>query len=114
MNKSPLTVPYNCRTIEKNENKVMEMHKSDRIEARLNPEQKALLAQAAALQGKSLSEFVIHSAYQTARQVVQEQELLSLTQRDRMILVQSLLDDSDPHPRLIRAANRYKESMQKG
>lgn len=91
------------------------MHsKSDRIEARLNPEQKALLAQAAALEGRSLSEFVIHSACQSARQVVQEQELLSLTARDRAVFVQSLLDESEPHPRLMHAAKRYKKTRQKG
>lgn len=87
--------------------------KSQRIEARLDPKQKALLTQAAALQGKSLSEFVIQSAYQTARQVVQEHEMLSLTARDRAAFVQSLMDEQEPHPRLVRAAQRYKQTMHK-
>ncbi len=90
------------------------MHsKTERIEARLIPEQKILLTKAAALQGLSLSEFVISSAYDAAKQVVQEEEILNLTVRDREFFVQSLLEDIEPHPRLKRAAKRYKEIMHK-
>ncbi len=41
--------------------------KTERIEARLNPEQKALFVQAAALEGKSLSDFLISNAYEAAQ-----------------------------------------------
>ncbi len=91
------------------------MHsKIEGIETQLDPDQQALLVQAATIQGQSLSEFVIHSAYQVAQQVVQEKEILSLTALDREFFVQSLLEDREIPPRLERAAIRYIKTMQKG
>lgn len=46
--------------------------KTERIESRLSVEEKALIAQAASLEGKSLSEFIISSARKAAKQTIQE------------------------------------------
>jgi len=87
--------------------------KTERIEARLNPEQKALLAQAAALEGKSLSDFVISNAYEAAKRVVQENALLALTVRDREMFVKALLEDAPPNSRLKQAAEHYQKNLGK-
>lgn len=84
--------------------------KTERFEARLSSEQKELFVEAATLEGVSLSEFIIQSAYQAAKRAIQEKEILVLTARDRKAFVQSLLEDSAPSPRLKRAAKRYLET----
>lgn len=84
--------------------------KTERIEARLNSEQKDLFIQAAALEGKSLSDFMVSNAYEAAKRIVQENEILALTIRDRELLVKSLLEDESPNPRLQRAVERYRKN----
>lgn len=85
--------------------------KMERIEARLHPEQKALFIQAAALEGMSLSEFVISNTYEAAKRVIQENESIALTTRDKEEFVKALLEDIPPHPRLKKAAERYKKTL---
>lgn len=52
--------------------------KADRLEARLAPEQKRLIACAAALRGTSVTEFVLASAQKTATEAMKDYELLGL------------------------------------
>lgn len=47
------------------------MTKTDRLEARLDPQQRAVLEQAAALRGQSLSAFLLGAALTEARAVIQ-------------------------------------------
>jgi uncharacterized protein (DUF1778 family) len=65
--------------------------KTSRIEARLADEQKALLQHAADLTGRSLTEFVASSAQEVAARTVREYEGLTLSGRDRLVFVESLL-----------------------
>ena len=81
--------------------------KTARLEARITPDQKALLERAAALSGRTLSEFVISSAQETAARMVREQEVMTLRGRDRKAFVAALLKPSAPGNRLRRAARRY-------
>jgi uncharacterized protein (DUF1778 family) len=84
--------------------------KTARLEARISPEQKALLERAAALSGRTLSEFVVSSAQETAARLVREQEVMNLGVRDRKAFVAALLKPSGPGSRLRRAARRYNKA----
>lgn len=79
-----------------------------RLEARVSPEQKQLIERAADMQGRSLTEFVISSAQEAAREAIREHELMSLTARDTKAFVNALLKPPAPSSRLKRAAARYK------
>ena len=79
-----------------------------RLEARITPEQKALFSKAAALTGRSLSDFVVASAYEAAARTVREHEAMTLSVRDREIFVRALLNHPAPGARLRKAARRYK------
>jgi uncharacterized protein (DUF1778 family) len=82
--------------------------KTARLEARVTAEQKALFEKAAALQGRSLTDFVVTSAQERAMHTVREHELMTLSARDTQVFVAALLDAPEPAERLRQAVNRYK------
>jgi uncharacterized protein (DUF1778 family) len=88
------------------------MLKRERLEARLTAEQKALLQRAAALQGSSLSDFVINGALQAAERVIYAHTLIALNADDSRHFVEALLNPPTPHERLQRAAERYQNTME--
>ena len=54
-----------------------------RLEARVSAAQKGLLQQAAALSGRTLSEFVVASAQDAARRVIAEHESIRLSREEQ-------------------------------
>jgi uncharacterized protein (DUF1778 family) len=87
------------------------MRRVERIEARVNAETKALCQEAANLEGRSLTDFIVASALESARRVIRERELIDLSQRDRKAFVASLLNPPPPNRRLQQAARYYKQVM---
>jgi uncharacterized protein (DUF1778 family) len=69
--------------------------------------QKRLLQYAAALSGRTLSEFVVSSAQDAARRVIAEQESIRLSRGEQQAFVQALLQAPVPNARLKRAAKAY-------
>lgn len=84
----------------------------ERLEARISPAKKSVLKNAATLSGISLTDFVVNSAYEAAKRVVQEYEQLNLTEVDRNVFIQALLNPPNPSANLIKAAQRYKKDVQ--
>jgi uncharacterized protein (DUF1778 family) len=80
-----------------------------RLEARLSVEQKAVLQQAAALSGRTLSEFVVASAQEAATKVIQEHETIRLSRAEQIAFVTALLDPPAPNERLRQAAAAYRQ-----
>jgi uncharacterized protein (DUF1778 family) len=82
--------------------------RDERIDLRISPDLKTLLARAASYSGMSLSSFLVSIAADRAREVVADHETLTLTPRDWEAFL-SALDDADrPRPRLTAAARRYR------
>ncbi|MBE0549481.1 MAG: DUF1778 domain-containing protein [Rubrivivax sp.] len=75
-----------------------------RIEVRVSVAQKSLLQHAAALSGRTLSEFVVTSAQDAARRVIAEHESIRLSRDEQLAFVQALLQPPEPNARLKRAA----------
>ncbi len=82
--------------------------KQERLEARVTREQKAVLMRAAALQGRSLTDFVVHSAQEAAMSVIEAHESIRLGAKDREAFVDALLNPPKPGKRLRAAARRFK------
>ncbi len=80
-----------------------------RLEARVSAAQKSLLQQAAALSGRTLSEFVVASAQDEARRVIAEHESIRLSREEQSSFVQALLNPTQPNARLKRAAKAYRQ-----
>lgn len=85
--------------------------RSDRLEARVDREQKALFERAAALQGCSLSTFLITSAREAAIKTIQEHEVIKLSGSDRDVFIKALLNPPKPTKKMREAALRYKKEM---
>jgi uncharacterized protein (DUF1778 family) len=82
-----------------------------RLEARISVEQKAVLQQAAALSGRTLSEFVVASAQEAASRVIQEHETIRLSRAEQIAFVSALLNPPAPNARLRQAAKAYRKLM---
>ena len=82
-----------------------------RLEARVSAAQKSLLQQAAALSGRTLSEFVVASAQDAARRVIAEHESIRLSREEQLAFVQALLNPPEPNARLKRAAKAYRQKV---
>jgi uncharacterized protein (DUF1778 family) len=80
-----------------------------RLEARVSAAQKSLLQQAAALSGRTLSEFVVASAQDAARRVIAEHESILLSREEQLAFVKALLNPPEPNARLKRAAKAYRQ-----
>ena len=80
-----------------------------RLEARVSAAQKSLLQQAAALSGRTLSEFVVASAQDAARRVIAEHESILLSREEQLAFVKALLNLPEPNARLKRAAKAYRQ-----
>ena len=82
--------------------------KSNRLEARLTDDQKALLQLAAELRGQSLTEFVVRASEDAATQALERAGVMVLSQSDSAAFVEAVLNPTEPGPRLRAAAARYR------
>ena len=81
-----------------------------RLEVRVSAAQKSLLQHAAALSGRTLSEFVVTSAEDAARRVIAEHASIRLSREEQLAFVQALLQPPAPSARLKRAATPYRST----
>ena len=81
-----------------------------RLEVRVSVGQKSLLQRAAALSGRTLSEFVVASAQDAARLVIAEHESIRLPREEQLAFVEALLQPPEPNARLKRAAKAYRST----
>ena len=84
-----------------------------RLEARISAAQKALLQRAAALSGRTLSEFVVASAHAAATRVLEEHETIRLNRAEQVAFVTALLEPRAPTARLRPAATRYRKQVER-
>lgn len=75
--------------------------KTERIEVRLSAEHKAVIEEAAALRGQSLSAFVVSQALEQALRL----RLTVLSQRDWERFLE-IMDRAEPAPALVAAARK--------
>lgn len=99
-------------TANKSRKPIRERAKGERLEVRVTKEQKELFQRAADLQGRSLTDFVISSVAEAAKQAIQEHEIMILSARDRAVFVEALLNPPEPSNKLRAAAKRYKQKME--
>ena len=82
-----------------------------RLEARITADQKAMIERAAAYEGRSVSDFVVHSVQEAAKTVVRDHEMLRLNRRQSEALVKVLLDPPTPNAALQEAAKQYRRDV---
>ena len=80
-----------------------------RLEARVDPEAKAMWQQAAELQGRTLTDFVITSLQEAAIKVIRSHQSMQLDKEDREAFVMAILDPPEPKEELKTAFAEYKQ-----
>ena len=79
---------------------------SARINLRTSPEAKALIERAAAIMGSTVSSFMLQNAYEAARRLVAEQEVITLSDRDRDAFLAALENPPEPTQALVDLMRR--------
>jgi uncharacterized protein (DUF1778 family) len=82
--------------------------KTYRFDARLNEEQKVLIQRAADLEGRTMTDFVIHSAEAAAEETIERRGMLILTARETQAFAEAILNPAEPGLRLRKAAQEYR------
>jgi uncharacterized protein (DUF1778 family) len=82
--------------------------KTYRFDARLNEEQKLLIQRAADMEGRTMTDFVIHSAEAAAEHAIERRGMLILTARETKAFADAILKPAEPGPVLRRAAVEYR------
>jgi uncharacterized protein (DUF1778 family) len=88
--------------------------KEERLEARVSHETKALFQEAAALEGRSLTDFIVQSALENARRVIRETReahVIRLNSEASRIFFEALLNPPRPNRKLREAARRYRKEF---
>lgn len=85
--------------------------RSERLEARVTAAQKSLIERAAALQGRSVTDFVLTSVQEAALRAIDEHQRLDLSLRDSEVFVQALMNPAPVNERLHETVRRYREKI---
>jgi uncharacterized protein (DUF1778 family) len=84
--------------------------RNERLETRVTAYQKSIIEQAAALQGRSVTDFVLTSVQEAARRAIEEHQRLELSARDSLAFVEALLDPRPVNDRLRDTVRRYRQA----
>lgn len=84
--------------------------RAQRLETRVTAEQKIMIERAAALQGRSVTDFVLASVQDAARRAIEEHRQLELSVRDSEAFVEALLNPKPVNARLRATVRRYRET----
>lgn len=84
----------------------------ERLEARISADKKNLLKNAAELSGRTLTDFVVSSAYEAALRVMQEYQQMHLTEKDRDVFIKALLNPPPLSENLLKAVTKYKKDVE--
>jgi len=78
-----------------------------RLEARIAPDVLAIVRRAAALQGRSVSEFVVAAALDVAERTVEQAQVIRLSVEDQQAFADAILSPPPLSPALQRAIDRH-------
>jgi len=81
--------------------------KTERLDMRLKPEHKLLIARAAEIEGQSITQYAAHTLVSHSEQVVQEHELLQLSARDSKLFVEIMTANEKPNAALLEVVEEY-------
>ena len=79
-----------------------------RLEVRCTTDQRELIDRAAALSGRSITDFVLDAVQEAAMKTIKDCETIKLTARDSAALAMALLNPPAPNAKLRAAAKWYK------
>lgn len=81
----------------------------DRIDLRVNSDDKALIAKAAAIELTDVKGFILRTVLPEARAVIEKSERIKLSARDTDFVLDLLENPPEPTPALIRALKAIQD-----
>ena len=81
---------------------------TERLEARITNDQKALFKRAASLRGVTLTDFVVSSVHEAAVKTLEATHVIEFSRRDQQVFVDALLRPEPPNRKLREAARRQR------
>ncbi|WP_411961469.1 DUF1778 domain-containing protein [Mesorhizobium sp. CO1-1-3] len=84
--------------------------RGERLEARITADQKSLIEHAAALQGRTVTDFVLTSVQEAATRAIEEHQRLDLSVRDSRAFVDALINPQPVNDRLRETVRRYRQA----
>lgn len=82
--------------------------RSARIEARITPENLAVIKRAAEIQGRSLSDFLVAAAQEAAHRTIEETHLIRLTVEQHRQFMEAINNPPPLAPAMERAIERHR------
>ncbi|EAS2251023.1 DUF1778 domain-containing protein [Salmonella enterica subsp. salamae] len=83
--------------------------KKQRIDLRLNEDDKHMIEEAAAMTNQSISQFMVSTASARAAEVIDQHRRLRLNEESWNLVMEAITNPPAPNDRLKRAANRLRE-----
>lgn len=83
--------------------------KKQRIDLRLNEDDKHMIEEAAAMTNQSISQFMVSTASERAAEVIDQHRRLLLNEESWNLVMDAIINSPAPNDRLKRAANRLRE-----
>ncbi|ECL8859717.1 DUF1778 domain-containing protein [Salmonella enterica] len=83
--------------------------KKQRIDLRLNEDDKHMIEEAAALTNQSISQFMVSTASERAAEVIDQHRRLLLNEESWNLVMEAITNPPAPNDRLKRAAKRLRE-----
>jgi uncharacterized protein (DUF1778 family) len=87
--------------------------RSDRIELRATPHEKALLMRAAAIEHLDMTSFVMRTALPAAQEVIERREHIKLSERGTLFVLDLLENPPPPNAKLIAAAQALDDNLKR-
>lgn len=84
-----------------------------RLEARIPIKIYDQMQRAARLRGMTLTSYLIATAGEDARRVVEDAEIMRLARADQIRFAEALINPPKPNKRLVRAAKRHAELIER-
>jgi uncharacterized protein (DUF1778 family) len=76
---------------------------NSRMSVRIKPADKAVIMRASAISGADMTEFVVRTAVQAARELIDQSERIALSERDSLKLLAALENPPKPNAKLVAA-----------
>jgi uncharacterized protein (DUF1778 family) len=88
--------------------------KNERIDLRLRPDTKQLIARAAVLESQTVSDFVVSVAVKHSREVIEQSTLIELNAEQAARFAEALASPPAPNAALREAAEKYRKAVDRG
>lgn len=86
-------------------------HRAERLGFRIDEETKALIERAARLERRKITDFCLTALADAARRTIAAHETLSLSDRDRQVFFDTLVNPPPVHDRLRRAFDAHRQAV---